>query len=373
VKKKQHKTILFLVQLPPPLHGVSAINQALCKQEDLTGEAVRILLELRISDRTDQLRRFSLKKVFRIAGIWFRLLWLLSTRRITHVYFSIVPTLPGFYRDLLFVLLIKVFRKRPIYHPHLTGIPAKGRGILHRIYRFAFSNASIIHPSGEISRSEFDGLNLKNTRIFIRPNGIGEPLPLVTARTWQDLRIVYVSHLYRFKGLELLLDVFADLVKDGQEFYLDIVGEMADPEVVERLEEMVKDSRLADRVKWHGMLTGEEKDELLAVSDIFVFTSYQETFPLVILEAMQHGLPVIASAVGAVPEIIEDNVSGILFEPGNIKELHDKLELLGKDPDLRVELGKKALNRYEERYTWKHFAEGMQKIFREILFPEPPA
>ena len=98
-----------------------------------------------------------------------------------------------------------------------------------------------------------------------------------------------------------------------------------------------------------------------------VLPTMNDTFPLTILEAMQHGLPVIASRKGAIPEMIEDGKTGLLIDPGNALQLTEKLSELIQNPSLRDELGKAAYGVYRNNYTDHHFLSGMDRIFNSLL------
>ncbi len=92
---------------------------------------------------------------------------------------------------------------------------------------------------------------------------------------------------------------------------------------------------------------GERPDRLryLAAIDIFALPSYIEGMPMSLLEVMAAGLPIVATRVGGVPEVLEDGVHAFLVEPGDINHLSDRIERLAKDPALRVAMAGKAFER----------------------------
>ena len=367
---KENRSILFLIQLPPPLHGVGLINKFVWEDKNLWQGWDVDLLELRFSKKTSQLRRQGLFKVIRFLSIWIRLFWKCLIHRYQYVYFSIIPVSLGFYRDICYVALIKAFRIKPIYHIHLSGIKnASNRRLIRFLYKWAFSNSIIIHPSGRVSRSEFDKLVLRNTQIYIQPNGINGVERVERTgfpKRGNGLHIIHLSHLYKFKGLEILLDVFYDLAKDGHNIYLDIIGDKAERSVYKKMLEYLDHPVTKGRIKWHGLLTGRSKLEILEKADIMAYTSMKDIFPLVILEAMRSGLPLIASDVGAIPEILQDQKSGLLFEAGNRAQLRENLELLITNQDLRKSIAEQAITRYKAKYTGYHFQRGMQKIIKKL-------
>jgi len=112
----------------------------------------------------------------------------------------------------------------------------------------------------------------------------------------------------------------------------------------------IEKEAMASHIKLLGYLHGDEKLRIFFESDIFILPSYGEGLPITILEAMAAGLPVIATSVGAIPEIIEDGKNGFLTEPGDHVGLAKKILKLARDIKLRQEIGKNNLAKIERQY-----------------------
>lgn len=122
---------------------------------------------------------------------------------------------------------------------------------------------------------------------------------------------------------------------------------------------------LGDRVE----LLGDRADvrELLARSDIFVLATLSEGMPLALLEAMAEGLPVVASRVGGIPEIVQDGENGLLVPAGDPDALARALHRLLTDPDLRIRLGKAARRTIAERHDLECFRSQHLELLQRLL------
>ena len=109
---------------------------------------------------------------------------------------------------------------------------------------------------------------------------------------------------------------------------------------------------------------GEEKQAILEKADVFVFPTFYENecFPLVLLEAMSHSLPIVTTDEGGIPDIVQDGVSGIICKRQDPVSVADALMLLIKDPALRREMGEAGRKRLENLFTEEMFDNKMKEI-----------
>lgn len=157
------------------------------------------------------------------------------------------------------------------------------------------------------------------------------------------LNIVFVGRLADGKGIFDLLKAVQGL---GDKVHLTIIG---DGELKNDLKAYVELNNLNTFVKFTGNKPwGEELFKELSRKDVLILPSYSEGLPLVILEAMSMGLPVIASEVGGIPEIVKDKKNGLLFRPGDITTLKEHICCLQKNPNLYKNLSKNALQTASE-------------------------
>jgi glycosyltransferase involved in cell wall biosynthesis len=178
------------------------------------------------------------------------------------------------------------------------------------------------------------------------------------------LRVVTVGSLEPRKAQHVLLDAVELLERRTRdEMELLLVGRTLSEEYGAKLR--ARENTIP--VQFAGEVSRSRGLELVRNSDIFVCTSLDESGPLVVLEAMALGRPVISTAVGAAAEVIRPGVDGELVEPGNPAALAAALERMLRDPDRRHLLGENARQRYEEYLTSERYRREIAVVFREVL------
>jgi glycosyltransferase involved in cell wall biosynthesis len=143
-------------------------------------------------------------------------------------------------------------------------------------------------------------------------------------------------------------------------------GEVSNPYFA-KLKDYVASNDLAAVVTFTGPLPHSALAELLAACDVFVLGSRAEGMGLVILEAMASGLPVVASHVGGIPEIVDANEVGFTFPSGNSAALTVRLLALYKDARLRREIGDRARRVAVEKYSWTQIMFSLQDVYAKVL------
>jgi glycosyltransferase involved in cell wall biosynthesis len=200
------------------------------------------------------------------------------------------------------------------------------------------------------------------SRVHFVPNAVR--IPTVLARPFAEPvrppRIVAAGRLHPKKGFDVLIAAAALLRDRGLSFEVEIAGEGDERG---KLEGLIAQHGLADRVRLVGW-----RDALafLATGDVFAFPSYQEGFPLVLLEAMAVGLPVAASAIPGPDEMIAEGVSGRLSPPGDAPALADALAGLVADLAASIAFGQKARAAVLADYGPDSLARRLSAVVDEI-------
>ena len=172
--------------------------------------------------------------------------------------------------------------------------------------------------------------------------------------------IIFVGRLHPVKGIEYLIKALELIRQKNAKTKLIIVG---DGEEMERLEKLVKELNLTNNVMFVGRISNEDIPKYMTLSDVLVLPSLKEGFPITLLEAMASGLPIIATNVGGVPEIIKNGENGFLVEPKNPEAIAEKVLLLFENNELYKQIVEK--NKEDgKRYSWEDVTKKIEENYR---------
>ena len=235
-----------------------------------------------------------------------------------------------------------------------------------RLYRMVFKNTHIICLSQKLTA---DITTVYDAKPFVVPNGLEFRDGLYRknyAQKNRAPRIFYLSNFFTTKGILVLLEALKNLKQQGHNFEARFAGAPGDISL-EFLNSKVEEEGLADRIEVLGPIYGDGKYAELQKADIFVHPTYNDAFPLVILEAMQCGLPVVSTHEGGIPNIVEHEETGFLVEHKNAKLLEEKIAVLLKDSELRANMGNNGYARFRDNFTMLKFEQNMDKVFKRIF------
>ncbi|MEN9434384.1 MAG: hypothetical protein RLZZ422_1973 [Pseudomonadota bacterium] len=181
----------------------------------------------------------------------------------------------------------------------------------------------------------------------------------------QDIILAFAGRLVGWKGIRLIIEVLAKYFYSKPHIKLLIIGD--GPELGQ-LQKSVREYQLDNRVSWLGKVSHSHIPDYYNAADIGVFPSIgDEAFGITIAEAMSCGLPVIASYIGGIPELVgNDEQCGLLFTTGHVDDLAEKINnLLNSDKHLRM--GIKARERIMQQFTWQHSAQRLLKAIKSSM------
>lgn len=327
------------------------------------------VMPLRFAATIGDIGRFSIGKIARSFVMAAKLGWRLMTSRPDAVYFTLSPVGGAFLRDLLLVAVMKFFMVTRIYHLRGKGIQkACGqKGWLVPLYHWAFAGAEVIHLS-ELLYFDIAPF-VPRDKLHLVANGRPDHGEAGIDR--QDHTdpptILFVSNMLEAKGPLVLLRALARLRNEGVEYVARFVGPWMTPAFEKEWRTLHQHLQLEESVHYSGALFDDALMEAYRQADILAFPTLNECFPGVVLEAMSHGLPVVSSAEGALPEIIEEGKTGLLFTTNDDTALAGKLKMLIGCRNIRLEMGAAARTRFVDHYTLPAFEARLRDALQHCL------
>lgn len=362
--------VLLAGHLPPPLGGIATLCQA------LLGSPLAEGTELRFVQTSSQRRDFSSSGL----PTWSNLVeavrdglrfW--RAFREHRPQFVHICTAQGlsFFKNSLYVAIARLSGRPVLLHPHCSLSKLYGRNPLWRLFCHGVFRLS----SGVlgISREWLSlGQSLPGLKVFYRPNAIDirpyREIALRRARPKKPaVHLLYLGYLGKDKGTYDLVEAFRSLDPGESGIVLHLVGEFLTPDDPERLDRLAAEATAPGKVcSLEKPVSGPAKLACFENADVFVFPSHDEGLPVALLEAMASGLPVAATRVGGIPDLITDGVNGLLTAPREPAALAGSLRTLIKDERLRLEFGSRNAAD-SERHDIRPYAEALMEIYGTLL------
>jgi glycosyltransferase involved in cell wall biosynthesis len=255
---------------------------------------------------------------------------------------------------------------------HGTGAPTGGRMVRAYLKPFFCGVDRFIAVAEQHRSYLIVSEELPADKVVVIHNGVdvgkyhpGEPDPALRKALGlppEERVITTVASLNRYKGVDVLLHAVPEIIRRHSDTRIVIVGDGPERAVLTRL---ALDLDLAERVVFTGIRS--DVDEILRSSDVFVLPSRTEAFPNVILEAMATALPVVATDVGSVEELVEGGKTGYRVRPDDPHVLSEKVCALLEDPDRARAFGEAGRRVVEQRYRLEGMCERRERLFDELL------
>lgn len=314
------KTICFIAQFPPPIHGLS--------------KAIDTLYNSELNAAINPNSKFIFEKVdITNNRIFLKNLAKIRKSKADLFYFTISQTKGGNLRDLVIFKLLELQHKRCLIHLHggyYRQLVDNDMGSWQRKanYEAIQKLAGAIVLSKSLKKI-FEGM-IDDDKIFVVENCVDDQYlltdheieeKLAALKDKHVLHVLWLSNFIRSKGYPFVLEMAKaekDCVDAGKEkrFHFDFAGKFFDDGEKDYFESYIKDNKLEDYVTYHGIVDGESKRNLLKNCYIFALpTRYpNEGQPISILEAMGNGMFIITTSHAGIPDIVEDGVNGIVVQ-----------------------------------------------------------
>ncbi|MEM3828245.1 MAG: glycosyltransferase family 4 protein [Conexivisphaerales archaeon] len=283
-----------------------------------------------------------------------------------------------FTTSLLAVLIKRVSHRKLVFSAHLGDVSnlallGRWKALAAKAYEKFFgkiilSSSDAIIAVSHAVRQHVISLGAPPKKVVVIPNGVDLEEFSSSFNMQKSIKpeVIFVGRLIPNKGLEYLVEAAKILINSKiTKVRFKIVG---DGPYRQQLEELVARYGLSPYFEFLGFVP--KVSEILRNGGIFVRPSLTEGMPLTILEAMASGLPIIATRVSGTSEIIMHNETGILIEPGNVRQLAEAIKYLVESPAEALRLGRNARafieHHFREKFSWDSAALSVLSVYESL-------
>ena len=300
-----------------------------------------------------------LRKLWQAVKAYIKFLKLLPEYPIVHVN---VASDSSYYRKSLFIKAAKRAGKKIVIHQHGGDFETfyekeqndRGRARIRQVLGMG-DVFLVLSPK---LKQFFKGI-LEPSKVILFPNAV--PVPDSIEKEYGKQRILFLGRLCKEKGLRELFSVLPQLHEQFPQMRLLLGGIWEDEDLREEA------AKMKEYVTDLGWLQGEAKKDYLRISDLFVFPTYFEGQPVSVLEAMAYQCGIVANNVGGIPQMVEQEQTGLLIEPKDPEGLKSALEKLLSDPEVCERLGKNARAKVQKEFSIEKSLQELIKIYQQLV------
>jgi len=274
----------------------------------------------------------------------------------------------SFWRKSIFCALARVFSVPYIFHIHSGYFPVFVRDDCGPLARW-WVRYTLRHARCVIALTSSWRVALEELAPGLRVEVLGNPVivpDILPVRREKPMHVLFLGYLAETKGVFDLVMAIPRVLESVPEAVFTIAGD-GDKDSVTR---QVNALGVQNAVTLPGWVDGIAKDDLLASADVLVLPSYFEGLPVCILEAMAIGVPVVSTAVGGIPEVLENGACGTLINPGDVEAMAAAIVTFLLDRETTERVCKRAFERAKEVYSAPVIVGALAEMYRKIIFPE---
>ena len=260
-------------------------------------------------------------------------------------------------RKLLFFRPAKWLKKKIVVHFHSFSPDTTINGPHSKLYQELFCEADAVVVLSNYWKEVVDERFHLGDRIKVVYN----PCPTITypQKYEKTKSILYAGTINQRKGYADLIRAFAKVASKHPDWKIALAGNGE----IEQARFLAKELGIDGQIEFLGWVNGERKDKAFKQASVFCLPSYAEGFPMAVLDAWAYGLPVITTPVGGVPDVAIDGENMLLFNPGDIDTLAEKLNLMMSDEFLRDKLSAASTRLAAEKFNLSTITEQVEEIY----------
>ncbi|MBS0644286.1 MAG: glycosyltransferase family 4 protein [Proteobacteria bacterium] len=276
------------------------------------------------------------------------------------------------YRKAIIMAATKLCGGRVLLHLHAARIRQfhdSVNGLGKWVTRWMFHTADHCIVLGEVWRNWVTGtLGVPSERVSVVHNGVPAVADAASARAETGVfRLLFLGNLQERKGVADLLAALATPQLRSRPVQVTLAGGGA----VDQYRQLATELGVLDKVRFTGWVGQDEARGLITQADALILPSYDEGLPLVILEALSCGTPVICTPVGSIPEVMAHETTAWFVMPGDVTAIAEAVVRLADDPALRQHLAQEGRGLYRRLFTMDTFAREIERFYRMLTSDKP--
>jgi glycosyltransferase involved in cell wall biosynthesis len=279
----------------------------------------------------------------------------------------------SFFRSVLDLLIARRRRCRTILHVHGAAFDefhARAGSLSRRLIAWSLARADRVIALSETWQRKLRQM-ADSAQLCVVENAVAYPRSTPSLRQEGPCRFLLLARMDEWKGIDDLLEACARLHADGVAFELTLAGPPGTAGDATALDRKIHVHGLEGRVRYAGPVYGGDKLKLLEWADVYVQPSHHEGMPLSLLEALAYGLAIVATRVGAVPEVIADQVEGVLVPPGQPAQLASAMRRLVINPEERRSMGRASRELALTRFSLDRFRRDLIELYDDLSAAPP--
>ena len=366
------KKILFFGKVPPPYIGPAVATEIILNSK------LKNLYDLEHFDishhnNMEDFLKFSFKKIVFSIKKYFELIIVIIKKNPDIVYIPSMQNTIGFLRDLPFIFISKIFRKKLVLH--LRGGFFKNwynnecNGLMKIIIRFAYRFVDAQIVLGDNLVGLFSDV-LPSKKVYVIPNAGNFNSPKIPSKDDSSkITFLFLGNIIKSKGVCDFLNSTKFLNNDEiQKSKFIICGHKRDEDTINEIYDFIKLNPDIN-LEYLGPVSGEDKMDVFAMSDVFVFPSYyrNEGHPWVIVEALASKLPIISTNHAAISESVIDSFNGFLVKKNDPSSIAEKIKIFIDNEKTISKMSVNSGKLYKEKFTEDCLVKNFDKVFKSVL------
>lgn len=350
-RTNQQEKYTFIVPVAGPIHGVKYISKKIIDNihlEDLT------VIDTAQAQKSQDFGRLSFSKIREAFNLFQKILVIKSG---SIIYLNLTPHGYAFYRDIIFLLLLKVKKCNITVHIHANGLENKNHFLLQKL----FVNTKIL-VINELQQKRLNFLS----NVFLLNNSLPSLVNDDFEAIWSKRNfktLLYFSNISFEKGIFEAIEIFQSIEKDDPDVQLHVYGRFLNKEVETEFNQIIKGN---SNIIYKGFVDSDrQKAAIFRNASIFLFLSkpYYEVYPLALLEALMFGLPIIMTEQ-VIVDIILKNKNGFLIKKNNYNEAVSYISILLNNNEQLRKASLNSYNLFKNQFAFSAYLDQLKSILK---------